>query len=687
MAATDEMQAGLGAPMRLMVQNAIQGHKNLATATSNHFAQVTGHAPSSGWGDFTQSLAAAMQDPDAAETHLGQMVEALGFHEDNFASQFEEHQYDKEKSAELRDDLHHLASTAAEHISALVEAVHAAKASPNDKIKVSNAYEAGYDMADFLHATHTMNESDVDMLNPESAHVMSQIELKNYRSPISFTSPDQIGFSLKGARRKAGKMWGSAKRKGRRARRAVSKKVIPRGVRRAFANRNSKASATLAIGGRSAAKDVFVKRGCIGKMTDTHLIQEEMRSGLAGRLNPERYQLDTVEKEQYDIDDLSAVRGGRWIVELENGTRGEHKRDLSFAFKVSDIAHELNATFSVNIQVQNTVVDGSTDVVPDTSPLVVGGGALPQNVILYSSPKALQPGATGVIFPQHTVPVEDRTFYMTKNGLVVVKAVISMNGKVKHTLTAVVPKFNSASRGSLRTIQGMIGEKIVSPAQEYNDFLPPPNYAVRTDEGNIWVVDGDKNLIVGRYDPSTDKIDRKGYPIPVPLPRDEFQRMEEMSEEELSSITSLGSVNEDDYGEPLPEFGESTVVTEPSPIFNEQDRQYRSTANDPATTDSFDDLMKDGKMMVMQIKSKGSLKDRQSTRPYILCYITPRDRNTGEYTLDGVMLVLPRLTKKRKIPQSERAASTSMQRNFASGYRMDRRDRRDAYKSRRDQEQ
>lgn len=662
MAATVDKEPGLGAPMRLAIQNALNQNQDLASETSDHLAQVTGHAPSTGWRDFSNSLALALEDPKAAEYQIGKMVEALGFHEDNFASQFEEHKFDKQKTLELKEDLHELSSMVGEYIGTLVDAVHEAKASPRDQQKASDAYEAGYDLANFLHVTHTMNEGDHELLDAEAAHVMSQLELKNYRSGVDFASPDQIGGVLKRVRKKAGEAWGKTKRVARKVRRAASKTLIPEDLRRFILDFNIVAGSTIILGGVSSIPDVFLERGCIVQTLSTHLLDSLSTDARA------RYEILDAEQERYNIQQLEQARGGRWFGRSPDGKPVEMQRDLTFALTPDDIQH-FGATFTMKMRVQNMILQeqrfgGSAPPPEDVTPIEIGGTDVPQNVILFSNPRAMQAGATGVIFPQSTVSEDGRTFYMSKNAVVQVSVTVTIRkGNTTEDLVfhALIQKFNPANRGAIRTIDGLIGAGQL-PASTHAK-LEELGFELKKRDANHDVYT--KGGIEYAFNHTTGNLDyvRQGDGDWVKF----FVSSEDIPRE-------FGENRGPEY-----EFGGNLGWEEDEPPLPSSAAAPRNRRVDDNLLPSFADLMKDRKMIVMQIKKHDS-KGSQKQRPYLLLFLSIQDATTGRYTIDGVLLVFPRTTPKRKIPQKERNTLTSMQRNQVSSYRNDARAARRQYK-------
>lgn len=613
MAATDEFkEAGLGVPMRLAVQNAINGKHNFDVETANHFSRVTGHSSSGGWGAFSKSLTNALLSDDDPSLHVGEMVEALGFHEDNFSSHFETHKFDQKKQDELREELHEVAAFVGAHVEEMVNSLREAIADPQDQQKVSDAYDASYQLADLLHQTHTVDEDDSHLLSAELAHEMTQTELKNYQSPISFHAPENIGKNVfsrawKGTKRLASKAkQGALQLKGKAA------KLVPQSVRNKFRNRNVVTNSSVVLGGRSAIPYLYLQSQCIVQIPDSIL--------------------GATERRQFGIVSLSPDRAAK----NSNGS-------LRYLLNPTDMQY-YGCNFKIFMQVGNPLATGTLVNADPSSNAVVEANAL-----LYRKPGDLQPSATGVIFPQSDVPAESRRFSMPKSALVTFQISIEVtypnSAKSAIDFTAVKTKFDPKSRGSLR-VQEMIGVKMVGLADnQYKGRFPGnPVVFLKGDDGEIYAADTTRNLIIGKMNLKEDRFIAI-RPFPYTTGETVLDRPPSQSQIDFLEQSETDSL--------LPEDETEDWSTAP-PL-------------PPRTTSvlSLSDLMKQKQVMALQIKLHDAPNQRQDTRPFLNLFISQVDLVAGVYELVAIMLVLPRLTKKRDFPQSVRNAPSTRQKGLS----------------------
>lgn len=639
MAATDEFkEAGLGVPMRLAVQNAINGKHNLDVETANHFARVTGHSSSGGWGAFSKSLTNALLSDDDPSLHVGEMVEALGFHENNFSSHFETHKFDQKKQDELRDELHEVAAFVGAHVEDVVNSVREAIANPEDQELASSAYEAGYRLADVLHQTHAVDEEDNEFLSAEVAHQMTQTELKNYQSPISFHPPENIGGILD-----------KAKQKARQLRRVISKNLIPEEIRRTVRNRNVKTNSSVVLGDKTAIPYIYLRNQCIARIPSTTL----------GATEAKQFGIVTLSTDRATVD--SANKMPRYLL---------HSRDIQYP---------LDCAFSIFMEMDILLAQGVPKPA-DPSTLTPSK----QNVFLYRNPGDLQPSATGVVFSQSDVPAEKRIFAMPKDALVNFKITVEVkypNGPVEAIeFNAVKTKFDPNSRGSLR-VQEMIGLKMLGLADnQYEGYYPGKSVKfLKGDDGYVYWYDYNEKKIL--YVSSTKENEPGDWvwrtlplPIPYELPADVAS--DKPSPDPLPSLPTrtssiaLPSAPEESDTIPLSPENETEDAILPPPA---------ATKSNPVS--SFSDLMNQKQMMVMQFKLHDAPQQKSNTRPFLNMFITrsptifgarmttSADRTqaakTGFYQLEGIMLVLPRMTKKRDFPQSVRNTPSTRQRGEA----------------------
>lgn len=402
----DTVEPGLGAPMRQMIQNAINKKSDIAKSAETHFSYVTGDV-TGGWGKAGSLLGAALESPSGMSDEKVQelssdIVKSLGVHVDNFEDEFQKLQFDQDATSELHEGLHAIASDLGEHVSTVIKATHLARANASDKDATSDAYQAGYALADYLHNTH----SDGDAFSAQVAHELSQVQLKTYRSPISIDSPERI----EGIRKRAKRIYKKGKSKFRQAKRAVVKRVVPSRVRG-----RSKIDSGVAIGGAGVGPYVYLKEGQIGY------------------IHGEGHEISDYEQERFSI--------------VSGRPTGYNLREV----QMPGALYSGSVIFSQSTGVVNNRRE--RDLLPVTIPLT--SGRIDANVVLFKNSKSEKMVATGVIFPLSDIDEQSRKIKLNNGFNVKVDARLNINlAGVLQTdqldFLTEIKKFSKKSRGAFR---------------------------------------------------------------------------------------------------------------------------------------------------------------------------------------------------------------------------------------------
>ena len=563
-------EPGLGAFVRLAVQNAIN-NKIDDDEIHDHFAHVTGHDPENDWNNFPRLLTQAFQ----GEERVGEMVRALGFHEDNFAEHFRQLKDDKQATADLRDEIHEAASFVGESIGVMVDNVRAAT-----KDDASAAYEAAYDFADTIHATHAVH----DDLFPEAAHSMSQLQLKNYRSPVTFLKPDQIGGVWGRLRKGASKVASGA----RRAVSKVSKAVVPRRVRGLFGPEDS----TMAIGGRDSTKQLHIEPN---QLVAISFVKEgKYRTGVLPQY------VDVME--EYALNRARISKFGVAVELSQNRTASIDGNFAEFALKRDKY---LGFTFTpTGLRVKNTI--GRVAMQDPSHDVSLGKFANPSsyNVFMYHDRSSVTPSAFGAIF---TLSPEKKVFRLIPGSDIEIEVTVNIeaiNG-VRSSLSYVVKekKFNPAKRRPVR-MASLINANL---SESMHERLTAAGYVKDEELG--------QDSEYGTYHKGNDyfNIDNRGMIMGTTVGVDGNWVMAEEGQE-YSAFDELDSFSLDDESAPLlpPREEESN-----SSIFA---------------------AMKNSTIIAIQIKKRTT---RDPYYPWLTLFVSRPPTGSDSYEIQGAMLVRP----------------------------------------------